>query len=156
MNGPSPVSIWIDTGGTFTDAVAAGADGTRRSVKILTSGALRGTVARVLDPQHLEIRERWQLIAPRLEGLGFRLLADPGTACVVGGYDPATRTLTLDRPLAQEPAVNAAFELVSPEPSPLFAARLLTGTPLATPLPPARLRLATTLGTNALLERRGA
>jgi len=37
----------------------------------------------------------------------------------------------------------------------LLAARLLTGTSAPLPLPPAEIRLGTTLGTNALLERAG-
>src|SRR5262249_22488232 len=40
------------------------------------------------------------------------------------------------------------------EPAPILAARLITQTSLATPLPPIAMRLATTRGTNALLERR--
>ncbi len=38
----------------------------------------------------------------------------------------------------------------------MLAARLVTGTPAGEPLPPLAMRLATTRGTNALLERRGA
>ena len=39
---------------------------------------------------------------------------------------------------------------------PVLAARLLTGTPFPTPLPAMEMRLGTTKGTNALLERKGA
>ena len=42
------------------------------------------------------------------------------------------------------------------EEAPILAARLITGTPLHDPLPNMELRLATTRGTNALLERKGA
>ncbi|HEV2148011.1 MAG TPA: hydantoinase/oxoprolinase family protein, partial [Longimicrobiaceae bacterium] len=48
------------------------------------------------------------------------------------------------------------FEVRSPEEAPVLAARLVTGTPAGGPLPPLAMRLATTRGTNALLERRGA
>ena len=40
--------------------------------------------------------------------------------------------------------------------APLLAARLVTRTPAGGQLPPLAMRLATTRGTNALLERRGA
>jgi 5-oxoprolinase (ATP-hydrolysing) len=46
------------------------------------------------------------------------------------------------------------FEVQSPEEAPLLSARLVTCTPAGGALPPIELRLATTLATNALLERR--
>ncbi len=58
-------------------------------------------------------------------------------------------------PLPGNP-IGATFELRSPEEAPVLAARLVTGTALDAPLPPIALRLATTRGTNALLERKGA
>jgi 5-oxoprolinase (ATP-hydrolysing) len=47
-------------------------------------------------------------------------------------------------------------ELRSPEEAPILAARLVTAIPPHEPLPPLAMRLATTRGTNALLERKGA
>jgi 5-oxoprolinase (ATP-hydrolysing) len=61
--------------------------------------------------------------------------------------------LVLDLVLA--PAPDSVIELRSPEPAPLFAARILSQTPLGQPLRNVNLRLATTRGTNALLERKG-
>src|SRR5690606_26472799 len=49
-----------------------------------------------------------------------------------------------------------AFEIDAHEQPPILAARLATGTGAGRSLPPIRMRLATTRGTNALLERRGA
>lgn len=63
--------------------------------------------------------------------------------------------LELDGPASGE-LEGAAFELRSPEEAPVLAARLVTGTPLDRELPEIALRLATTRGTNALLERKGA
>ncbi len=71
-------------------------------------------------------------------------------------HDAAEGRLELDAPLDEGPLEGAAFELRSPEEAPVLAARLVTGTPLGAPLPPMALRLATTRGTNALLERKGA
>jgi 5-oxoprolinase (ATP-hydrolysing) len=48
------------------------------------------------------------------------------------------------------------FEITAHEQVPLFACRLLTETPLKASLPPIVLRLGSTRGTNALLERKGA
>lgn len=47
-------------------------------------------------------------------------------------------------------------QIVFPDEAPILAARLATGTPAGESLPEVSLRLATTRGTNALLERRGA
>ncbi len=65
-------------------------------------------------------------------------------------------TLTLDRPLPPGDLAGAAVELRAAEEAPVLAARLVTGTPPGRPLPPLAMRLATTRGTNALLERKGA
>jgi 5-oxoprolinase (ATP-hydrolysing) len=65
-------------------------------------------------------------------------------------------TLRLDRPLPDGDLTGAAVELRAAEEAPVLAARLVTGTPPGRPLPPLAMRLATTRGTNALLERKGA
>ncbi len=51
---------------------------------------------------------------------------------------------------------GSAVEVAFDEEAPVLAARLVTGTPAGEPLPDLAMRLATTRGTNALLERRGA
>jgi 5-oxoprolinase (ATP-hydrolysing) len=49
-----------------------------------------------------------------------------------------------------------SYELVSPEPSPIFAFRQMLGLALHESLPPVSMFLGTTRGTNALLTRRGS
>src|SRR5690606_13497218 len=51
---------------------------------------------------------------------------------------------------------GALVELRCGDEAPVVAARLLTGTPAGGVLPPMDFRVATTRGTNALLERKGA
>jgi 5-oxoprolinase (ATP-hydrolysing) len=53
-------------------------------------------------------------------------------------------------------AAGSQCELRCAAPAPLLAAHLVIGVPLDHPLPAMAMRLATTRGTNALLERRGA
>src|SRR5690606_3803569 len=48
------------------------------------------------------------------------------------------------------------FENTAREEAPVLAARLLTGTRLQDPLPPIHMRLGSTKGTNAILEKKGA
>lgn len=51
---------------------------------------------------------------------------------------------------------EATFEITSNEEVPILAARLLTITPLNKKFPPLEMRLGSTRGTNAILERKGA
>ncbi|MBU6300851.1 MAG: hydantoinase B/oxoprolinase family protein [Verrucomicrobia bacterium] len=55
-----------------------------------------------------------------------------------------------------EPAGNLATDCFTGEVAPVIAIRVLTGTRLGEPFPEIDLRLATTRGTNALLEGKGA
>jgi len=171
--------IWIDTGGTFTDCLGVDPLGELRRVKVLSSSSLRGRVARIdpEDPRLLDVEADWArrppVAAGRLleemlfAGCGFRLLERTGERSpgrdakafeteIVGLQRRRTGgRLRLAEPLARE-ATGAVFELRCPDEAPVLAARLLTGTPQGRPLPPVELRLATTRGTNALLERKGA
>jgi len=60
--------------------------------------------------------------------------------------------------LGQDPASGAirAVKVLSSDRAPLIGIRRLLGLPAAAPIPPCRVRMGTTLATNALLERRGA
>ncbi|MCK5620160.1 MAG: 5-oxoprolinase, partial [Candidatus Krumholzibacteria bacterium] len=91
-----------------------------------------------------------------IKGFEFRLLGGDHPRAVVEAFDARNSTATLDVGILSDDAVGAAFEVHSPEEAPTLAARLVTGTPSGSPLPPMSMRLATTRGTNALLERRGA
>ena len=158
----SPVSagweIWVDTGGTFTDALGRDPSGRLHRVKVLSSSALRGTVEAVAAQDRFVVATPYALTRDFPTGFRFRLLgnnARSGDATVLG-YEPASRTLTLDGPLNPPPVAGEPFELLCPDEAPVLAARLLTGAAAGTPLPVERFRLATTLGTNTLLERKGA
>jgi 5-oxoprolinase (ATP-hydrolysing) len=50
---------------------------------------------------------------------------------------------------------NGTIDLFTHEEAPVLATRLLTQTPLNQPFPALEIRLGTTKGTNALLERKG-
>ncbi len=143
----------IDTGGTFTDCIAVAPDGRVMRIKTLSSGALRARVDRVLNANTISIRADWLENAAAIAG--FTLGRTEGapdasvtvTACTIDGE------LSADR-LSELPcSIGDVIELTTGEPSPIIAARLATRTPFPESLPPMRLRLATTRGTNALLER---
>lgn len=146
--------VWVDTGGTFTDCVARTSGGELRRVKVLSSSALRGTVTRV-EGRRVRVEPGWAVPDDFFRGCAFHRLKGNGPGVLVEGWGKDGELI-----LEGEGEVGARrgdrFEIRSPEEAPVLAARLVTGTPHGEPLPAMALRLATTRGTNALLERRGA
>jgi 5-oxoprolinase (ATP-hydrolysing) len=159
---PDPAwSLWVDTGGTFTDAVAVDPAGRLRRAKVLSSSALRARLEARAGGRALTLAAGWPVPAGFFTGYELTILGgergvsgDPFRVEVVGS-GAAGRTLELAAPAPAEVRAGATCELSAGEGAPILAARLLTGTPLRAPLPPMAVRLATTRGTNALLERRG-
>lgn len=144
----------IDVGGTFADAVAVAPDGRRRRTKVLSASAVRVTVDPI-DDRHARLGSR---AAPPSAGFVGMSIGRPGLrdrrdVVTVAAFDVATGVATFDRPWSDPPRVA---DLFADEVAPTLAARLLTETPVGGTVPPSSLRLATTRGTNALLERGGA
>ncbi|MDE2978516.1 MAG: hydantoinase/oxoprolinase family protein [Acidobacteriota bacterium] len=149
--------LWIDTGGTFTDCVAIDPEGSSRCVKVLSSGAVRATVVSN-GAQGPRLETRFDL--PEGFFAGYRAVPlGEGTPALVEEWsaDGTCRLLPVEGGAAT-PALEPGrvLELLSPENAPILAARIATGSALSEPLPPCDLRLATTRGTNALLERAGS
>jgi 5-oxoprolinase (ATP-hydrolysing) len=147
--------IWIDTGGTFTDCLAVDPEGTLHRAKVLSTSAVRGRIAARIGADSLRVDAGWRVPRDFFRGFTFTLLGS-GVSATAAGYDPEEAVLRLDRSLPETDLAGATFELRSPEEAPLLAARLVTGTLLGAELPEIAMRLATTRGTNALLERKGA
>ena len=151
--------VWVDTGGTFTDCVARSPAGELRQAKVLSTSALRGTVEDRPSRDALRVRFRWMAAAEYLCGFRLRLLGTEGPEALIVRSDreAADRAvITLEGPLPTRIPPGSVFEARSPEEAPLLVARLAIGAPPGEPLPPLRMRLATTLATNAQLERRGS
>ena len=139
--------IRVDTGGTFTDAWALGPDGVERRGKILSDGTLRCSV--------IGREGEWWLTDSAVEApddtfVGWRC----GTGDIVGSCQGAGK-LKLARN-TMDLVIGAVVELSCGDEAPVALARILTGTPAGQTLPAADFRVATTRGTNALLERKGA
>lgn len=147
--------IWIDTGGTFTDGIARDPQGTLHRIKVLSSSRLRAKIdanGRLVAP--------W-LVAPIFAGYTLRVVetgedgrkaAPPTSQFVVKSLDVDGR-LEITSP--NRDVISSTVELFTHEEAPVLAARLLTQTPLNQLFPPLEMRLGTTRGTNALLERKG-
>ncbi len=158
---PPPWTILADTGGTFTDCIARDPEGRVTRIKVLSTSALRG------DAEVLEARGGRILLRPDpglglppglLRGLAFYMMSGGTKSGTTVACHRATESdlFSVAGETALPPGSRVRFELRSAEPAPVLGARILTGTPLGTPFPPLTLRLATTRGTNALLERKGA
>jgi 5-oxoprolinase (ATP-hydrolysing) len=142
--------IAIDTGGTFTDAIAVFPDGERRRVKVPSDGSIRGVVTgpdRVAWPSWLPSPSRSIAGRDVLGGAAVR---------VASAGDDGSVVLEPRIPLVPGDSLAVASGLDAP----LLAIHALLGVPLdESRIPDADridLRLATTRGTNALLERTAA
>lgn len=148
--------IRIDTGGTFTDALAIDPEGNRLRAKVLSNSALRGRIVGTAAPNALRIEENWQAPDDFVKGFRFHLLNVKHNRAEVTGYNAREKLLYVEPLPDLNDLTGRSFEVRSPEEAPLLAARLITGTSPGGALPPTELRLATTRGTNALLEKKGA
>lgn len=139
--------IWIDTGGTFTDGMAVDPTGALHRAKVLSKGGLRAIIA---SEKPLRLAAKW-LNDPIFNGYQLKVIETGQTATVLS-LDSAGN-LVLDSDIRLE--TQATVELSTGEEAPVLATRLLTLTPLDRPFPLLEMRLGTTKGTNALLERKG-
>lgn len=147
--------LWVDTGGTFTDCIAVSPDGGMARAKVLSSGRVRGEVDANPDATTLVTRSDWNLPDGFFVGARIRTLTSGSSGTLVTGFRGADGCLEVE-PGGDAWRPGRAYEIDAGLEAPLLAAHWVTGTPLRQPLPPLSMRLATTRGTNALLERRGA
>jgi 5-oxoprolinase (ATP-hydrolysing) len=151
--------FWIDVGGTFTDCIGRAPDGTLVTCKVLSSGVTKGRIAERLDAQSFRDPARRNDPPDFWRDYEVRLLdaaGQPLQSTHVTAFDANSCRLTTSEPLDARAAAGAAYELMSGEEAPIVGIRSLLGLPLAQPIPPVEVRLGTTRGTNALLERKGA
>ncbi|MBK7404915.1 MAG: hydantoinase B/oxoprolinase family protein [Phycisphaerales bacterium] len=149
--------IFVDTGGTFTDCLAIDPRGVTRRAKVLSSGCVRARVVEVWPPRMLRLAADWAAHPEFALGASLRQGAErrsPGAGSTILAIDAGGLVIVSALPAGLEP--GSLVEITTGEEAPVLAARLVTGTPAGKALPPMELRLATTRGTNALLERRGA
>ena len=158
MTGDSERPVWrfaIDVGGTFTDCVGVSPAGEVRVFKTLSSGQTKGVVARVIDRRTLEDPARCHDSVGFWNGSTVRFMGH-AESLTVERHDASRGTLTLATPLPDGLVPGTAYELSTGEEAPVLGMRYLLGLAGGEALPPCEVRLGTTRGTNALLERRGA
>jgi 5-oxoprolinase (ATP-hydrolysing) len=148
--------IWIDTGGTFTDCLAVDETNQLHREKVLSNSSLRGFIRELIPPRKIRVQTAWRAPSGFICGFQFCLLETRHPPLKVERYDHDESMITIDKSLPSGVQEGAAFEVRSPEEAPVLAARLVTGSVAGSKLPEISMRLASTRGTNALLERRGA
>jgi 5-oxoprolinase (ATP-hydrolysing) len=135
--------IRIDVGGTFTDGWARTPDGREVRCKVLSSGVLRTSI--------ISLEDGWVIcdrpLSIHSSGLEGFLLEE----AVVEESLPNRGRLKISGAFQE----GQIIELSSGEDAPVVAARILTGTAPGKAFPVCELRVATTRGTNALLEGKG-
>lgn len=149
--------IWIDTGGTFTDCIGIDPTGAMHKVKVLSSSALRGSVVKTVKANRFIIEQEWDAPPHFIEGFRLNLLGVTHPECHITSFDAQNGILEIDTYLEElKTEESTSFEVVSPYEAPILACRLLTKTIPGDALPSMNIRLATTKGTNALLENKTA
>jgi len=137
--------VRVDTGGTFTDAWALTPDGEERRCKVLSDGSL---IFDIPAPDE----DGWHDLG-RSPTFGDDILAgfSAGEDLMVAEDRDNGRLIRFSKTFP-----GGRLILRNGEEAPVLAARLLTGTPAGRKLPAMDFRVATTRGTNALLENKGA
>ncbi len=150
--------LWVDTGGTFTDCLAVDPYQNLTRAKVLSTGALRGRIVAVLSEKEgtIQVNCNWTTQKDIFTGYQFKLLNSAHIPVQIIGSNLELGQLTLSSLPDRDSLKAADFEISATEEAPILAARLVTNTPLRQPLPPIEMRLGSTKGTNAILEKKGS
>ncbi len=149
-----PWQIWIDTGGTFTDCIAIDPSGKLSRLKVLSHSSIRGTVSKIVSSKVIEVKVSWPAEQDIFKGFNFRIVGT-SIAVPIERVDLLSGRIHLQQDLPKGSA-GQTIEISSGEEVPVLAARMLTGTALDEAFPRLEVRLGSTRGTNAILERKGA
>ena len=141
-------AVRVDTGGTFTDGWALDPDGREHRCKVLSSSVIRLQVDEVLGGGCYRLAGGHEFADNFLRG--FKV-AGGGT---VLNWICRSRHITIGGGV--DFSEGNRLEVFTGEDAPVLALRILTSTPPGVSFPLIDFRLATTRGTNALLERKGS
>jgi 5-oxoprolinase (ATP-hydrolysing) len=151
-----PWQIWVDTGGTFTDCIAHTPHGDIRRLKVLSSGTLKGLVVEQKSSRQLKVQLHWPVTKDIFEDFAITFFDTKKTSARIDKVTLGESIIHLSASLKHKIKAGTTFEISSREEVPVFATRLLTETSLKKKFPKIELKLGSTRGTNALLERKGA
>ena len=149
----TPWKIWVDTGGTFTDCIAYTPEQSIKRLKVLSNGVLKGKVVRQENLKTLLVRVNWPVTVDIFRQFAINFFDGRGTNAIIEKINLADSLVHLTGPIKVKSGIT--FEISSNEEVPVFAARLLTQTGFSHSFPFIEMKLGSTRGTNALLERKG-
>ncbi len=150
--------FWVDVGGTFTDCVECNERGEMRTCKVLSNGVVKGQIDRVVEGGFVANQRigepdgfyvGWEIAV--LDGAG----AIESKGRVIGFLGKAGR-FEIDGIPEGITREGCRYELSSEDEAPIVGIRMLMGLAADEPIGKVDVRLGTTRGTNALLERKGA
>lgn len=151
----SPWKIWVDTGGTFTDCIAQTPQKETKRLKVLSHGVLKGIVVGKRNSHSLQVRIPWPVTQDIFQGFYLKV-GSAQRKYFIDSVELSSGTVRVTEPIEGEISPDTSIEISSGEEVPVFAVRLLTETKLGHNFPVIELKLGSTRGTNALLERKGA
>ncbi len=128
--------------------------GKTHRLKILSTSVLRGKVLRQPNTKTLEVDISWPVNEDIFHGFLLRVVGTSKSA-PIHHVDLANNRISLSKSLAAA-SVGSFIELTTEEEVPVLAARFLTRTPLGKKFPSLDVKLGSTRGTNAILEKKGA
>ena len=145
----------IDVGGTFTDCVGISPSGELQVFKTLSSGQTKGVVAGIVDAHTFTDPARssdppqfWNGASLRFSGVDLTF--------TIQRHDADSGQLTVAPNIPASIGVGTAYEISTGDEAPILGIRYMLGLAAGETIPACEVRLGTTRGTNALLERRGA
>lgn len=144
----------MDTGGTFTDCIAHSPSGHVHRLKVLSSSVLRGRIVKHIGRRKIETDVRLPVLKDIFKGFQLRIVGTQ-KEYIIAEVDVHKGIITLQQPIPSG-YHGKIIEITSNEEVPVLAARLITQTPLNGNFPELDLKLGSTRGTNAILERKGA
>lgn len=149
--------FWIDVGGTFTDCVALSPTGEIRTHKTLSSGRIHGEIS---HSSASSISDERRCTEPENFWTGWECViwGKQGDVIFASRVQSSTAAgdLVLRDAAPAEVVSGLKYQLHSHLEAPVICIRAVLGLSLSSDLPAVDVRLGTTRGTNALLERKGA
>jgi len=126
------------------------------TAKLLSDGSLRATAVKKQSSNSFNFLHSWATTRDIFKYYDLNLVDNKSKFGTVESIDFDRNILTVDRDISKSQSYPFEFPVTSDEEVPVIATRLVTQTKLREPLPLFEMRLGTTKGTNALLERSGA
>ena len=147
--------IWADTGGTFTDCIALSPSNKIKRVKLLSNSSLKGKFVNRISEKAFKASLNWDIEKDIFQGYKLQFSGN-SQVYTIEKTNLDTQTIHLQESLNIDVNLDELFSITANEEAPVMAARMVTGTTLSESLPTIEMRIGSTRGTNALLERKGA